>query len=185
MPTIPLRAILAGLAALALLFGAFASGVRIEAWRKDAVIADLNDKHMAELQAISDEVARAEEANRRQEETWRAKLAGIDQKHFEEMQNANELLQQYRTSLRAGDKRVFVRAKCAAGGSVVPGAAAAPGVDHAEARAELSPEVAEQLGGIAGDGDSAIRQLTALQDYVRAILAPADSGTIQVPQPKE
>ncbi|WP_286762259.1 lysis system i-spanin subunit Rz [Pseudomonas sp. UBA2047] len=47
------------------------------------------------------------------------------------------------------------------------GSTTASGLGHAEARAELDPAAAERIVAIANDGDDAIRQLTALQDYVR------------------
>jgi len=45
-------------------------------------------------------------------------------------------------------------------------AAADSSVDAPETRAQLDPAHAERIVRIANDGDDAIRQLTALQDWV-------------------
>lgn len=46
------------------------------------------------------------------------------------------------------------------------GTSATTGLDDAEARAELDPASAQRIVAIPGDGDDAIRALTALQDWV-------------------
>ena len=89
-------------------------------------------------------------------------LADLDTQHTQERERANQTNASLRADVAAGQRRLSVLAtSCAAAGS-----AAASGLGHAEARAELDPAAAERIVAIANDGDDAIRQLTALQDWV-------------------
>lgn len=98
-------------------------------------------------------------------------LAQLDTEHTQERERANQTNADLRAAVAAGQRRLSVLAtSCRATGS-----ATASGLGHAEARAELDPTVAERIVRIANDGDDAIRQLTALQDYVRT----ACQGTAQ------
>ncbi|EKT4522785.1 lysis protein [Pseudomonas putida] len=96
-------------------------------------------------------------------------LAELDTQHTQERERANQTNASLRADVAAGQRRLSVLAtSCAAG------YATASGLDHAEARAELDPAAAERIVRIANDGDDAIRQLSALQDYVRtACTGPA------------
>ena len=69
--------------------------------------------------------------------------------------------------LRAGNDRLRLQvASCSA---PQPGSSgAAPGGADGAGTAELAPETAATLWGIAGDGDRAIRKLTALQEWARS-----------------
>lgn len=95
------------------------------------------------------------------------RLATIDKKHYEEYSNAQRENANLRARIAAGGDRVYIRTKtnCAC----LPGAATAPGVDDAAGYAELDPADAANLIGIAADGDAAIRQLTALREWVREV----------------
>ncbi|MCO7503185.1 MULTISPECIES: lysis system i-spanin subunit Rz [unclassified Pseudomonas] len=97
-------------------------------------------------------------------------LADLDTQHTQERERANQTNASLRADVAAGKRRLSVLAtSCTATGS-----ATAAGVGHAEARAELDPAAAERIVRIANDGDDAIRQLNALQDYVRtACTGPA------------
>lgn len=91
-------------------------------------------------------------------------LADLDTQHTQERERANQTNADLRADVAAGQRRLSVLAtSCTSTGS-----ATAAGVGHAEARAELDPAAAERIVRIANDGDDAIRQLNALQDYVRA-----------------
>lgn len=70
-----------------------------------------------------------------------------------------------RAARRAGDVRLRVAAAgcSAAGSSSTPGAGGTDGAGTAE----LDGPTADALLGITGDGDRAIRKLTALQEYTR------------------
>jgi len=89
-------------------------------------------------------------------------LSELDTQHTKERESANQTNASLRSSVAAGKRRLSVLAtSCSPAGS-----ASAAGVGHAEARAELDPAAAERIVRVANDGDDAIRQLTALQDWV-------------------
>jgi hypothetical protein len=69
--------------------------------------------------------------------------------------------------LRSGNQRLRLQVKNCS--RATKGGASAEGVDGG-GTAELAPEAAATLWGIAGDGDRAVRKLTALQQYVLTIL---------------
>ncbi len=88
-------------------------------------------------------------------------LTDLDTQHTQERERANQTNASLRADVAAGKRRLSVLAtSCSAG------PATAAGVGHAEARAELDPAAAERIVRIANDGDDAIRQLTALQEWV-------------------
>lgn len=98
-------------------------------------------------------------------------LADLDKKHTEALRNAQTLRSAIFADIDAGARRLSVpieNADCPG----VPEAASATRVDNDRARAELDPAAAGRLVRIAGDGDDAIRQLTALQEYVNTICRP-------------
>ena len=108
----------------------------------------------------------ASEQARKTEQTWQTKSAAIDKKYQEELTYAQKENADLQRRLAAGADRVYVRVANCAG---LPGAATTAGGTHAAATAELDPAVAADLAGIANDGDDAIRQLTALQEWVREV----------------
>ncbi|MFJ3117835.1 lysis protein [Pseudomonas protegens] len=90
-------------------------------------------------------------------------LADLDTQHTKALSDAQAINSQLRADVAAGSKRLSVLAKCPALRSATTGTS----MDDAEARAELNPAAAERIVRIANDGDEAIHQLRALQDYVR------------------
>jgi prophage endopeptidase len=115
----------------------------------------------AKLQtAIQNEVARANE----QEQV--KKNSELDKKHYEELRDAQKTIDRLRADFAAGRRRLSVRVKrpvCPAHDTKTAG------LDYGATRAELDGQVAQDLIGIVAEGDQAIRQLNALQDYVRLI----------------
>lgn len=91
-------------------------------------------------------------------------LADLDTRHTKAFSDAQATNSQLRADVAAGSKRLSVLAKCPVVRAATPGTS----LDDAKARAELDPAAAERIVRIANDGDDAIRQLNALQDYVRA-----------------
>lgn len=88
-------------------------------------------------------------------------LAELDTQHTQERERANQTNASLRADVAAGNRRLSILAtSCSAGSSTTAG------LGHAEARAELDPAAAERIVAIANDGDDAIRQLTALQEWV-------------------
>lgn len=96
-------------------------------------------------------------------------LADLDTQHTQERERANQTNSSLRADVATGKRRLSVLAA-----SCPAGSAATTGVGHAEARAELDSAAAERIVRIANDGDDAIRQLNALQDYVRTACPGAE-----------
>ncbi|CAH0532157.1 hypothetical protein UAM5_00040 [Ralstonia phage UAM5] len=161
----------AGALVAAILAGAGAWA--IQGNRYNAELAELKRAHAEKIGEIAEKGAeQASEALKWKDRAEKAN-AEIDarQQENDRVKAENARLAD---ELRTGARRVFIRAKCPApGGSAVPGAPAAAGVDNEGARAELEPETARAMVGVTDDGDDAIRQLTGLQEYVRRVcLAP-------------
>lgn len=92
-------------------------------------------------------------------------LADLDTQHTQERQRANQTNADLRAAVAAGKRRLSVPVTSCA---TVRAASATTSLDDDQARGELDPAAAERIVRIANDGDDAIRQLNALQDYVRA-----------------
>lgn len=91
-------------------------------------------------------------------------LSDLETQHTQERERANQTNASLRADVAAGQRRLSVLAKCP-----VVRADANPGLDAAEARAELNPAAAERIISVGPDGDDAIRQLNALIDTVRTV----------------
>jgi prophage endopeptidase len=164
-----IRAAVLALACLAAGAAGFGLAWAAQGWRADAAISKLEKQHATERKTLSDAATTAAEQAARQQAEWQDRLAALDEQHSKELSDAKSQIDGLRAELRTGARRVFVRAQCPADPgrpAATPGAAR---VDDAASRAELDPAFADALAGIASDGDSAIRQLSALQDYVRKV----------------
>lgn len=133
---------------IAALVAAFGAGF----WLSDMMAA--NDA----LRAKNDAMAASIEASN----TMQAKVAELDAKHMEEMSNARAENDKLRLDLATGTKRVRVAVR-----DCRPAETAS--MDDAAGTAELSGAIAESMAGIAADGDAAIRQLTALQEWAKTV----------------
>lgn len=111
------------------------------------------------------EVAKLNEAARKEEQEHTQILADIGVQLIKEKQNAKAANDRYVAALRAGDERLYVNVRPVPASE---GAAPASG-DRPETRAELDPETAANLVGITNDGDDAIRQLNSCIDAYNAI----------------
>ncbi|MBC8729967.1 lysis system i-spanin subunit Rz [Paraburkholderia sp. UCT2] len=168
------KALIAGFA-----LGCCVAGIA-QQWRLGAQIAsagtdlaNARQQHETELRAISDMAASAADAALAETVRAASAVAVVEQTYRTEQTNAQKTIDTLRADVRAGDVRLRVAtASCAAsaGGSGVPGAGAAAGGTDGTGTAELDGSAADALLGITGDGDRAIRKLTALQDYAREAL---------------
>lgn len=127
----------------------------------------------AELAAYKETAARelreANDRNRELERQHAEEVTAIKERLARE--NATERERDQRTvdDLRAGNRRL--RLQVASCDSARSGeGAGTPGGSDGAARAELAPEAAAALWGIASDGDRAIRDLTALQDWAEVVI---------------
>jgi len=140
--------------------------------RDTAVLEGVQRDDVAKLKRVSDTATAAAKKYLAQEVDWNQQIAALDVSAEKDKEDAQAKENALRARLATGAQRVWVRAKCTAGGGNVPNGTGAAGVDNGATYAELDPAVASNLAGIAADGDDAIRELTALQAYVRIITAP-------------
>lgn len=140
------------------------AGWEINGNRLAAMYSDWRDgivqQHINMLQKYRIQAAEAERA-----------LAELDKKHTEALRNAETLRSSIFSDIDSGARWLSVpttNTNCAG----VPEAASTTGVDDDRARARIDPQAAGRIVRIAGDGDDAIRQLTALQEYVNTICRP-------------
>lgn len=110
--------------------------------------------------AIQNDIARTKE------QALQAEQDEKDAKHYQEYQNAQKTITQLRIDVADGKRRLSVRVKrpvCTAQNSK-----ASP-LDDGTTRADIDEQVAQDLIGIVIEGDQAIRQLNALQDWAEIV----------------
>lgn len=111
----------------------------------------------AKLQtAIQNDIARAKE------QAWQEKVNEMNALRTEENRNAQKIEAQLRADVADGKRRLSIRLKqpvCTAKD------AKTPGLDNGTTRADIDGQDAQDLIGIVIEGDQAIRQLNALQDW--------------------
>lgn len=139
-----------------LVAGLVACGVVIYAgWQKI-------ERQAAQLDQAVGKIETLEAAAESRRNTIRL-LADLDTQHTQERERANQTNASLRADVAAGNLRLSVLTA----GLLAAGSASATGLGNAKTRAELDAAAAERIVRIANDGDDAIRQLNALQDYVR------------------
>lgn len=130
-------------------------------------VTKVNATLAAERLASSKAVAQALQ-QRDEEKSRQGKLvAAVDAKWSKELKEQQNEAQARIDSIRSGTQRVYVRAKCPASPRV--SSAEHPGVDNGTSYAELDPEVAARVYGLAKEGDAAIVALTAAQEILRGL----------------
>lgn len=136
-----------------------------------AEAAEALDKYKEEVRAREREqerlLAEANDKNREQEKAHEQRVADLRAEFAQQQADARARDDRTIADLRSGNQRLRLQvASCSAARS---GAAeSAPGGVDGTGTAELAPETAAALWGIAADGDRAIRKLTALQAWARS-----------------
>lgn len=147
----------------------FATGFGLRGEIANAAESKLQAEHSQAMRAVSDAATlAAQQALARQIELSR-QIAAIDAAHTEEIERAKIENDRLRGDVLSGARRLSVVAKCPAGSRGVSAGAASSGVDHAATRAELDSAAAGRIIGITSDGDTAIMQLTACQEFIKAV----------------
>ena len=104
------------------------------------------------------------------EQQWKDDLGDVAVTHKEKMDEASAKIKSLTADVLTGTVRLSVAVKKPAAGNCAAGdGAAAAGGAVAETRAELMPQVAYDLIGIAADGDDAVRDFNACRDAYEAI----------------
>lgn len=142
------------LAVVAVLLAAFGAGVKLGS---DHVQADWDLERRE----------RAEATLQLERETRRA-VDAITVNNQKEKSRAKATIDSLRADVRSGVERLSVAvAACSTGDA---------GTGHPEARAELLPEAADRIVGIAADADEAVRDLNECVDKYDAVRKLANGG---------
>jgi prophage endopeptidase len=122
------------------------------------------DAVTVERDAEREKVSQLTAANESRKKTQKL-LLDLDTQHTKEQAKADETNKPLLAAIATGAQRVYVKASC-------PAMRATPspsGKSDEEGRAKLDPATAERILHTGVDGDDAIRQLSALQTYVRTV----------------
>ncbi len=129
--------------------------------------------------AESRALAEAQSTARKVEREAAAKVAALDKQHFKELQHAKNENSALRRQLANGAVRV--RFPAYSPGLRLSGDSLSAVLGDGAAGCDLDPAIADALVGIAGDGDTAIRKLTMLQDYVKGVVLPVRGSSVSPP----
>ena len=122
----------------------------------------IKGKHEANI-ANQLEIAKANDKSRESERMASQALQNINAQYFESKTNAQSQINALRADVRNGAMRLSVRSVQAA---IDP---ATSGGTIKEARAELLPQDADDLIGIAGECDANVRQLNSVIDAFNSV----------------
>lgn len=128
-----------------------------QGWRYEARIANMKTEQATAM--------RKAEARARDVETKNAELTEKIDKQYSDLAVAQVEANNLRVDLAAGRSRLSVRTTACR----VPKATGTASVGDGTARADIDPTDASNIVRITGECDAAIRQLTALQQWVKQI----------------
>lgn len=167
---------LAGMVLLILVLMAITAGAtwQVQDWRLGKQFAEqLTEQgaaHQKDLDAITSEAWRQQQAEQDKRLATEHQLATQDQQHTKELSDAQRNQTRVRDQLATSELRLSVLlAEDSASGCNVPTTPGAVGVVHAARRAQLDPAHAQRIIAITDDGDNGLIALRACQAYVRAV----------------
>ncbi|MFK3605915.1 lysozyme [Pseudomonas sp. AP19] len=163
---------LAGMVLLILVLMAVSAGAawQVQGWRLGKQLAEQGAAHQKELDAITSEAWRQQQAEQDKRLATEHQLATQDQQHTKELSDAQRNQARLRDQLATADVRLSVLlAEDPASGCNMPSTSGAVGVVHAARRLQLDPSHAQRIIAITDDGDNAVIALRACQAYVRAV----------------
>ncbi|MDQ0703732.1 hypothetical protein QF043_002524 [Pseudomonas sp. W3I7] len=164
------------LAAILLSMAVSAAGTwKVQDWRLGKQLAEQlteqGDAHQKNLDAITGEAWRQQQAEQNKRLATEHQLATQDQQHTKELSDAQRNQTRVRDQLATTELRlsVLLAATDSASGCNVPTTPGAAGVVHADRRAQLDPAHAQRIIAITDAGDQGLIALRACQAYVRTI----------------
>ena len=122
----------------------------------------LNEKIEATAAEHAQALQRAEQEARAKEQEWQSAHNELQAKYEEEKKDAESKIADLRRRVHSGAVRMSVNATACT-------VSKNPGTGTVETRAELDRQIADELVGIAADGDAAIRELNRCIDQYNAI----------------
>ena len=164
------------LAAILLSMAVSAAGTwKVQDWRLGKQLAEQlteqGDAHQKNLDAITGEAWRQQQAEQDKRLATEHQLATQDQQHTKELSDAQRNQTRVRDQLATTELRlsVLLAATDSASGCEVPAAPGTVGLVHAARRAQLDPAHAQRIIAITDDGDNALIALRACQAYAREV----------------
>jgi prophage endopeptidase len=130
--------------------------VRVSRAQRD--LAQEQAAHQKTKAEEAEKLRKAQTDARQTESGLRAELEAKQARATQEMENAKAREDALVESVRAGNRRLSVAARCPAGPAAGGGATPAGGGGPAAPRAELAPEAAERILAIGRDGDRNTRE---------------------------
>lgn len=139
-------------------------------WYWQALLNGEVAKYEARLSEIDRESNRALLAQQLKRAELEQKLYTIENQQYKELNDEKLKTDQLISDLSVARKRLSVTtARCQTDSGKLPASASATRVDHDTSRAYLDAGDAANIIGIVRRGDEAIRQLTACQQYLKAV----------------
>lgn len=164
--------IIIAITALAVFGCGCAAGLGIRGNIAKAAEAELKRQHSEAMQEISNHAVAAAKDALAIQRMLSDKIAAIDAARTEENERAKTAIDALSDSVRAGHRRLSVAAKRQSGSGGLSEAANGSSVGDDAARVELDPAAADRIIRIAAYGDTAIRQLSACQAYIKIVTQP-------------
>lgn len=126
-------------------------------------------REIKQVNAYAAALQTAQDARAAAERAFAVKLAGIAQKHAQEIEDERLKKELDIAAARAGRIVLRIPAPCPSAGDRAPAATGpAPGDGHGGETAELPREITADLLALADDADAVARQLAACQTVIRA-----------------
>jgi TolA-binding protein len=155
---------------------------QIQSWRCEARVSKITSAHQAQLTSLNEQLQSMRDEAHQQLQTQQQiqqkqaeRIAAIDTQHYQELRHAQKEVDRLRADLAAGKRRLYVNTapnQSATRGRSVPSGTHTPSLDDGGLRVELHPEVAQGLINITSDADQCAARLSALQEWVRGLIAP-------------
>lgn len=144
----------------------------------NAADATWTKRELQAVQVASDAIRRNAQIIVTAERLAAQRMTMSADKYLKEARRAKQELDRVNACLRDGHCRMYVRAPGdPGGGTAVPGAAGPTGGRDGAAATELPAATGMALRDLASEADEVVRQLTAAQENLRAVLAACRATT--------
>jgi hypothetical protein len=139
-----------------------------QGWRYGTEIESIQRVHADTMGEISRVAAQQLETQMDRHKKQANEITLLDQRHYQELQDAQQNSVRLSADLAASHQRLSVRVQHCSSGHL-PATASPPSLDDGTQRAELYPQDAAALATITADADRCAVKLSGLQGYVCAI----------------
>lgn len=144
---------------------ALATTVMLGYFYFDSRISELKKEHAQYVVKINKAANERLLSQRKNTQVMIQKVSQLDKELHDEKIKAKSEINALKRNIRNGTRKLYVKADC--NDSRLPATSSTASSNHGEANAKLDAETSEKLIEITEDGDNAIRQLTACQQYIR------------------